>query len=794
MRLFRMRLILALILSVTVVSLAFTYFDVLAHRHILRGELERRTQWMGVSLLPDIQGALGTGDPSSLSGLTQLLKSGTGALALAVYDTSGRMLSSAGPGLILRALPEQVVKNALQKGIEISRFGHTGDQEWLEEAFPLHEGLEPDGSLVIVTDANYIRSAGNDLWRRSFWRALAIMVLIVAITLGMIRWFLLRPMTQVVERLRRIRLKAAHPEKSAGPGIADLGVHELSLFRPLAREVETMAKSLIAARAAAAAEARLREAGEHLWTAERLAVHIRDRHGSSRIFVVSNREPYMHVRQGWETKCVVPPSGLVTALEPVLRACDGVWVAYGSGNADAATVDAFDRLRVPPDDPRYTLRRVWLTEEEEAKYYDGFANEGLWPLCHIAHTRPIFRPADWECYRQVNARFAAALLEEMQGCDDPVVFVQDYHFALLPRMVKEARPDARVAIFWHIPWPNPEAFGICPWQAELLDGLLGADLIGFHIPLHCNNFLATVDRTLESRTSREHMTVRRHGHTSCVRPYPVSVSFAGSPRDAVELADTAEEVEAEADAEERAQRRKELLAEFGIRADCLLLGVDRLDYTKGIVERLLAVEQLLVDHARYRGRLTMVQIAAPSRTRIRSYAELKMRVEETVARINQAFQTARWKPIVLVERQCSHDEVNRWYRAADVCMVTSLHDGMNLVAKEYVAARDDCDGVLVLSKFTGAAVELHDALIVNPYDITGVAAAVHSGLEMNRADRRQRMKHMRRYVMEHNIYLWAAKILGDLREIRLEYDEEVQPPRAEQASELGPEIPLEKMA
>ena len=225
---------------------------------------------------------------------------------------------------------------------------------------------------------------------------------------------------------------------------------------------------------------------------------------------------------------MVPPSGLVTALEPVLRACDGVWVASGSGDADATTVDEFDRLRVPPDDPRYTLRSVWLSEEEEARYYDGFANEGLWPLCHIAHTRPIFRAADWECYQRVNQRFADALLEEMEDSAEPVVFVQDYHLALLPQLVKKARPDARVAIFWHIPWPNPEAFGICPWQAELLDGLLGADLIGFHIPLHCNNFLATVDRAVESRTDREHMTVLRHGHATTVRPYPVSVAFDGA--------------------------------------------------------------------------------------------------------------------------------------------------------------------------------------------------------------------------------------------------------------------------
>jgi alpha,alpha-trehalose-phosphate synthase [UDP-forming] len=794
MHLFRIRLILALIVSVTVVSLAFTYFDVLTHRHILRGELERRTQWMGVSLMPDIQGALGTGDPSSLAGLTQLLKSGTGALALAVYNAQGKLISSSGPQDVLNSLSSDPVTKSFEKNTEISHFGHAGSQDWLEEAFPLRDGVHPSGTLVIVADANYIRSAGNDLWRRSFWRILASVILIVFITLAMIRWFLLRPMTQVVDRLRRLRLKSSQLEKSTTHSVADLAARELSLFQPLAREVETMAKSLMAARAAAAAEARLRDAGEHLWTAERLAVHIRNRHGSSPIFVVSNREPYMHVRHGRETVCVVPPSGLVTALEPVLRACDGVWVAYGSGNADSATVDAFDRLRVPPEDPRYTLRRVWLTEEEEAQYYDGFANEGLWPLCHIAHTRPIFRPGDWEAYQRVNARFAAALLEEMEGCADPIVFVQDYHFALLPRLVKDARPDARVAIFWHIPWPNPEAFGICPWQAELLHGLLGADLIGFHIPLHCNNFLNTVDRTLESRTSREHMTVRRHGHSTTVRPYPVSVAFSGGPHDYEEVDVATEEAESEVEAEDLAERRRELLAEFGVRADRLVLGVDRMDYTKGIIERLLAIEQLLEDRPWHRGRMTMVQIAAPSRTRIPSYAELARKVEETVERINMRFQTPRWKPIVLIERQCSHEEVNRWYRAADLCLVTSLHDGMNLVAKEYVAARDDADGVLVLSKFTGAAVELRDALIVNPYDIVGVAEAVHSGLEMNRADRRLRMIRMRRYVMEHNIYRWAARVLGDLRELRLETDDMSQVPRVDPASEATPEIPEEKLA
>jgi len=487
---------------------------------------------------------------------------------------------------------------------------------------------------------------------------------------------------------------------------------------------------------------------------------------SGRIFAVSNREPYMHVREGRKTICIVPPSGLVTAIEPVLQACDGVWVATGSGNADRENVDEFDRLRVPPEDPKYTLRRVWLTAEEESRYYDGFANEGLWPLCHIAHTRPTFRAADWEAYQRVNEKFAAALLDEMKDSTEPLIFVQDYHFALLPRLVKIARPDARVAIFWHIPWPNPEAFGICPWQAELLDGLLGADLIGFHIPLHCNNFLDTVDRALESRTDREHMTVRRGGHITAVKPYPVSVAFSGGIPSTLQAIVAGRE-------EDRSEERRALLSEFGVQAESIVVGVDRLDYTKGIVERLLAIEELLVEHPWHKERLTMVQIAAPSRTRIPSYAELHRRVDEEVRRINHRFQTSKWKPIVLIERQCNHDEVNRWYRIADVCLVTSLHDGMNLVAKEFAAARDDEDGVLVLSKFTGAAVELRDALLVNPYDIAEVAEAVHRGAEMPREERKLRMQQMRKQVMEHNIYRWAAMVLGDLRDVRLElYDPE----------------------
>ncbi len=767
MHLFRIRLILALIAGVTLISVASTYFDVLAHKHMMRAEMTRRTRWMGLSIERDVAGVLESSDLSAVHGLTEILKSGMGALALAVYDGDGKLLACSGPQNLLQDLPYELIKKSMKNGSEVSQFGRTGQWDWFEETFPLHDGGRLEGVVTIVNDAGYIRREGIAVWKRSFWRIVALVVLIVGVTLAMVSWFLFRPIEQVAEHLRRLRLKSTHPSKSSKFHVAELSFADLKLFKPLAHEVETIAESLIAARAAAATEARLRDAGEHVWTAERLTAHMRRHSGSSSIFVVSNREPYMHVRQGREINCVVPPSGLVTAIEPILQACDGVWVASGSGNADAMMVDNFNRLRVPPDDPRYTLRRVWLTEEEEAQYYDGFANEGLWPLCHIAHTRPIFRAADWECYQRVNARFANALFEEMEGSTEPIVFVQDYHFALLPKLVKAVRPDARVAIFWHIPWPNPEAFGICPWQNELLDGLLGADLIGFHIPLHCSNFLASVDRALEARTDREHMTVLRNGHQTTVRPYPISVAFDGPLLDLGDL--TAAEVEMED--EELSLARDVLLKEFGVRAKTVLLGVDRMDYTKGIIERLNAIEHLLEEHPWYRERVTMVQIAAPSRTRINSYAELGRNIEETVERINRRFQTGHWKPVVLIDRQASHDEVNRWYRVADVCAVTSLHDGMNLVAKEYVAARDDERGVLVLSKFAGAAVELQDALVVNPYDIEGVAEAIHQALEMSRDEGRQRMRRMRRQVMEHNIYRWAANVLGDLREVRIEQAE-----------------------
>jgi trehalose-6-phosphate synthase len=439
---------------------------------------------------------------------------------------------------------------------------------------------------------------------------------------------------------------------------------------------------------------------------------------------------------------------------------------------------------VPPDHPQYTLRRVWLTEEEENGFYVGFANEGLWPLCHIAHTRPVFRMEDWEHYRTVNRKFAEALLEEIESEDSPAILVQDYHFALLPRIIKEARPDARVAIFWHIPWPNPEAFGICPWQRELLNGLLGADLIGFHIQAHCNNFLETVDRALEARIAREHHTVSCKEHTTLVRPFPISVTVDDYEAPATFTVRTGTnsgstsgnngtngtfhpESNADLNMELPHIERVRLLAGLGVRAAFLGVGVDRVDYTKGIPERFGGLERFFEKYPAYRREFTFVQIGSPSRTLIPRYQDLMQTVCEAADRINRRFQTSDWKPIVFLNRQHSHDEIRPYYRLADLCLVTSLHDGMNLVAKEFVAAREDRQGVLLLSQFAGAAHELPDALVINPYDTEEVADAIRQGLEMAPEERRARMERMHSTVRDNNIYRWAGNLIGELCEIRL---------------------------
>ena len=752
MRLLSARLIVSLIIGVTLVSLSSSYYEVLVQKQSLRRDLQRRAEVLGESLARNVERELDRDSIQALQRTVQRFGNREHLLGLAVYDRQGRLIAITKDLAPLMPTAPPVMSQALNENHGADVFQRLGTAPVNIYALPLHRQEDVSGVLAIVHDAGYIKDQSLRIWRETFLSALAHVFLIVLITLLIVRWSIAGPIARTAQWMRALRTGRASSTR--------IKVPDMELFRPLAREVATFAETLTTARSAAETEARLREEGQSQWTADRLAVHIRSRLGDGRLFVVSNREPYMHTRRGKFLEVSVPPSGLVTALEPVLCACDGTWIAHGSGDADMETIDHHNRLRVPPENPQYTLRRVWLTKEEEEGYYYGFANEGLWPLCHIAHTRPIFRANDWQHYQAVNHKFADALLEEMEGTTNPVVLVQDYHFALLPRLIKQRRRDARVAIFWHIPWPNQEAFGICPWQRELVDGLLGADLIGFHIQSHCNNFLQTADRIVESRIDRERFSVQRHGHLTMVRPFPISVDFADAGGDAAQEPPYVE--------------RSALLKALGIEAAFVGVGVDRLDYTKGILERFLAIERFLEKYPRYQGQFTFIQIGAPSRSHIKRYHDLQAEVEAEADRINWRFRLDRWKPIVLLNWQHSHKEIQAYYRAADLCLVTSLHDGMNLVAKEFVAARSDERGVLILSCFTGAARELTDALQVNPYDIDQTAEAIHAALEMEPEEKQLRLQRMRKIVREHNVYHWAGTLIANLCELRLEVPEKAR--------------------
>jgi alpha,alpha-trehalose-phosphate synthase [UDP-forming] len=753
MRLLSARLIVSLILGVTLVSLGFSYYQVVGEKRGLRSEVERRAEVLGESIASNVESSWEVGPDRDLQRLVQRFGNREHLLGVAIYDRQGKLIATTPELSSALTTSPHALTQALAEDHEQSEFVHLGQTPVHIQALPLERKDELIGGLAVIHDVSYIRAESLRVWRETFVRVLAQVFLIVLITLLIVRWSITGPIARAALWMRALRTGKISSRQE---------MPDLDLFRPLAREVATMAASLNQARSAAESEARLRSAAESMWTADRLSVQVRNRLDGSRLIVVSNREPYMHQRNGKSLDVIVPASGLVTALEPILNACDGTWIAHGNGNADMETVDAKDRLRVPPDDPRYTLRRVWLNKEEEEGYYYGFANEGLWPLCHIAHTRPIFRAQDWQHYQEVNQKFTDAVLEEIKDTLKPVILVQDYHFALLPRLIKEQRPDARVAIFWHIPWPNTEAFGICPWQRQLVNGLLGADLIGFHIQSHCNNFLQTVDRVVESRVDWEHFSVLRRDHRTMVRPFPISV-------------DLTEDDSTENPADGSAYlERAALLRALGVEATYLGIGVDRVDYTKGILERFLAIERFLERSPSYQGKFTFVQIGAPSRTHIKRYHDLLAEVEAETERINWRFQSGKWKPIVFLKRQHSHQEITPYYRAADLCLVTSLHDGMNLVAKEFLAARQDERGVLILSQFTGAARELRDALLVNPYDIDQTAEAIRVALEMEPEEKQLRVQRMRKVIKEHNIYRWAANLITELCEVRLDAAEDKQ--------------------
>jgi len=719
-----LRFIVPLVIALTLLAYAVVpLVDQLTLRWFIR-DMDIRSQLIGNTLHDPLVEQLRLGNRKRINDLLLRSTQDERLLALGYCDGTGTILYHTPSFPKSLGCNTETAVNALHKlprgAVHVA-------------TYPLAQEEGQRGTLILVHDMSFVerRSADTRKYVILFFAFLGIVVSFITVFVAHLSW---RGWMEGVQAMLR---GEGILKPFSQPAVA-------SELQPLVGDLRALLRSLDT-------ERRFADDVTITWSPDSLRTLLHKQLAGERVIVVSNREPYIHSRKEEQVEVHRPASGLVTAVEPVMRACSGTWISHGSGSADRETVDRHDRIQVPPEHPEYTLRRIWLTKEEENGYYYGFANEGLWPLCHIAHVRPIFRSSDWRQYVAINQRFADAVVKEADN-DDPVVLVQDYHFALLPEMIRKALPKATIITFWHIPWPNPESFGICPWREQLLRGMLGSTILGFHTPFHCKNFLETVDRYLETRIEHESSTISRRGKLTMVESYPISIQWPPPWQDSQPSVE---------------QCRAEIRKALGLPLDHKIgLGVDRQDYTKGILERFRAVEKLLEMHEEMIGRFTFIQIAAPTRSALDDYQAFESQVRNLATRINQRFSKSDWQPICLKVEHHPPEIVNHYYRATDVCMVTSLHDGMNLVAKEYVASRDDEQGVLVLSQFTGAAHELHEALIVNPYHIEQTAEALYRALSMPDFEQRERMRSMRALVRDFNVYRWAGRMLLDAARVR----------------------------
>ena len=688
-----------------------------------RRDVELRSRLVFRSIEDRVANAISVAGSAELTRYFEHLAEDEKLVALGFCDESGKLTNAT------KLLPKSLKCEELPQGtVESFSTLRTDSGRYLVSVFPITAG-EKKGHVVLLHDLGFVDARASQarlyLTLALIGVAAGLGLLGTVVVLGLLRGW----RRSIKAQIEEFGLPSAIPRKE------DSGFD---------REIQSLLSELNV-------ERRYAEGIKVEWSPATLRTLLEEELPGTQVLVVSNREPYIHNRKNGAIELQIPASGLVAAVEPVMRACGGTWIAHGSGSADKETVDANDRIAVPPADPAYTLRRVWLSEEEQEGYYYGFANEGLWPLCHIAFIRPIFRESDWQHYVAVNERFAEAVVKEATQ-DDPIVLVQDYHFALLPRMVRRRLPKATIVTFWHIPWPNSETFSICPWREEIIDGLLGSTILGFHTQFHCNNFIEATDRFMESRIDRERASVTASGMETLIRAYPISIEWppaALASQAAVE------------------QCRQAVRERFSLPPDAVLLvGIERFDYTKGILDRLRAVDDLLTREPSWKGRLVFIQAAAPTRNRLEKYSELQEEGLRLAAELNERHGRGDYRPVELVVRHHSPDEVYELFRAADACIVSSLHDGMNLVAKEFVAARDDEQGVLILSSFAGASRELSEALIVNPYDTTAMASTLERALLMPQQEQRDRMRLMRELIRERNVYRWAAQMLMDASRLR----------------------------
>lgn len=741
------RILLFILPILLIVAIGFTIFGVMQIRFTqdkLMDDLQKKAKAIDETLEFSARGVLINNDLKSANRLVESFQKRERLQGCVIYDKEGKILAiteriSDWKDKEKPYLAEVATSRAPRGALEQFR-----DSSVYSYILPVMDDENNIlGMVEVIYDTSYVFTTLTALWRRLSISLISLLLVIVFIMLLIQRRIFILPVLRLTEWFQHFQKGETddfHPIKEEG----ELG--------KLASEVEQVALSLRVARRTISDEASVRLEKEELWTETKLSDLVRAKLGENALFVVSNREPYMHVidESTGITKCIRPASGVVTAIHPILCACGGTWIAHGAGNADKKFVNSKDRLGVPPEDNRYILKRVWLNKEEEDGYYYGFSNEGLWPLCHNTHTRPIFRETDWDVYKKVNQKFADSLLEELP-VKNPFVFIQDYHFTLLGRMIKEKRPDATIALFWHIPWPTPESFSICPYRKEILDGMLGCDLIGFHVQSHCNNFLDTANRLLESRVDTERFSVVRLNKETFIRAFPISVN--GQITSDIEVSDLSKQIE-------------QIKEEFDLEDKIIGVGVDRIDYTKGIIERILAIDRFFEKYSQYKKKVVFIHLAAPSRIHIKRYHDIMSEIDELIEKKNWKHMDGSWKPIIYLKKHFSSDEIKPFYQMADFCVVSSLHDGMNLVAKEYVAAKKDLSGILILSQFTGAARELTDAVQFNPYAIEEFVEAIKVALEMPPEEKKKRMEAMRKVVSENNVYRWAGNIITELTALK----------------------------
>jgi len=726
-------------MAVSLVSFGFTFRQVNQEQLVLTINLEQRASLLADSLKESVEpyytSDLSFSRQASLQKTVNKFANRERLAGIALYDNKSVLIASSS------GLPKTIIENtkmvssAMDSNTQKNNFFDANGEKRYVFVAPLHNEESIVGALMVIQNAGYINTNIKEIWQGNLLR-LIIQVIIFSITIFIVlRFFVFRQVLRLVESIKRIRMGESKE--------AFKDTNKYSFFTPLAKEITHITNSLLQARFSASEEARMRlEKLDTPWTAERLKEFIKAYLKDQKIFLVFTQEPYEQYNLENKISYRVLANGVATAFEPLMEACNGMWIAQSSNNIDKSAINKNEKIKVPPDSPKYTLRRVWLTEREEEGYNKGYSIEGLYPLCLNTHTRPIFREEDWIEYKRVNGKFAEALLAEVKNVQRPIIIINEYYFTLLPQMIKASRPDARIGIFWHTPWPSAEAFSICPQRKEILTGMLGADIIGFNTPQFCNNFIDTIGKNVESLIDLDKFSITKEEHISQIRSLPISIAFTNE--------------------QESANAKllgKKILNRLKIKTKYLGLGVDRLDYAKGIPERFKGVEYFLDTHPEYQGQFTFFQIASPDRSEIKKYIEYKDIVLKEAGRINKKFGTKEWQPIVLETVQYNHSDINSLYKLTDVCIVTSLHDSMNLVCKEYVAERNDELGVLILSQFTGAAHDLKGALIINPYSTKEIADAIYKGITMPPKEQNKRMKAMRNSVKNYNIYRWAAELL-----------------------------------